>query len=812
MIDLRSVVFGVLAGSVVLASCSSSSDDAKGTAGTAGSAGSAGAAGSAGTDAGTDAAALGSVKVHRDSRGTVHVEADDLAGAMYGLGWATARDRLFQMDFSRRWMQGRLAEWFGAGEGGAIIDDDRQQRTLGFHAFAKKLADQLPADVKELLQAYADGVNAFATAPDFALPPAYTNVGETAFEPWTIADSLLVWDRLAQLFNKLEMTTELQQLAECRKGDCNKFPGCEPMLDEEAAHVKNPALASFHPVEPERGEAPRKASHAWVVGASRSTTGKPVLHSDPQTPVTAPSAWYEYHLVAGDVNVRGIGVAGAPGFLIFWNQHLAQGLTAAGGDIADLFALELTPDGKGYVVDGKTESFAERTETILVKGGQNVVVNAKDSAFGPVVDGLVTSVPAGKAYALRHINLWKSDDHTLVAALRMMQAKNLDEYRAALEHWYAPGANALYADGDGHIAYHALLGVPERSTEVEFSGLHGRIPYDGDTADKDWKGPLSVATRPNIVDPEEGYLFSGNHMVVGSWYPHYTGMAGAGDTERSLRLRYLFAEKLHHGKPWDPPSADAKLSPEEVLAIHSDAGSDVVRILRDALEAMDAAGQLSGKAKSTLEALRLWKNQLTMSDPVTPLASNFARMSASQFRNLNYPELACVWGGGEPGISHFLKDIDRGEHDVTAHPDSQKFLIDMAALVWDSHGKPGTADSWSAKPFPHQVKYQSNFFCKTTGIGDEPCSLDNAHQFVQPVDVEYIGTILSQPGNSYSQLVNFADLQASRAVFPPGASEDPASEWFKVQTPTWAAGELAVAPTALETVLGDAVESVNLSQ
>jgi penicillin amidase len=764
--------------------------------------------------------AVGDVKVHRDSRGTVHIVADDLPSAMYGLGWATARDRLFQMDFSRRWMQGRLAEWFGAGAGDGVLSKDRTQRVLGFHAFAKQVAETLPADVREQLEAYAKGVNAYASAPGFELPPAYASVAETAFEPWTVADSLLVWDRLAQLFNGNDMDDELSQLTQCRSGNCEQFPGCHPTLDEEAAQVKNPTLASFEPVERFRGEAPRKASHAWVIGASRSTTSKPVLHSDPQTAVTAPGPWYEYHIVAGAVNARGIGVPGAPGFLIFWNQHLAQGLTAAGGDMTDLFELQLSADKTHYLVDGVEKAFTERTETIQVKNAASETLTLKDTVFGPVVDPLLVKLPPGKSYAQRHLNLWKPDDHTLVAALRMLAARNLEEYRAALEHWYAPGANAVYADADGHIAYHALLGIPERSTESAYPSLHGRIPYDGSKSSNDWKGPLPVAARPNSVDPPEGYLFSGNHMVVGSWYPHYTGFAGAGDTDRSLRLRYLLAEKLHQApgagpaKPWDPVSPDAKMSPADVLAVHGDAGSDVVRILRDALASLEAAGLIDSspagtKARNTLAALAQWKNVLTYADPVTPLAGFLAGESASKFRNLTYPELACEWGGGQPGLSHFLKDIDNGEHDVTTHPASQKFLIEMAAAAWDEMGKPGAPNTWPTTTPTFQVKYQSNFFCHEDG-STSPCPLDDAQSLGVALDVQYVGTILSQAGNSYSQLVDFSALESSRAVMPPGASEDPSSQWFDNQVELWKDGALAPAPTSLESITADSVETVNL--
>ncbi len=794
--------------------CGSSESDAP--KGSAGSGGTAGAGGTGGTsDSGV---VLGKVTVHRDQRGTVHVVADDLGSAMYGLGWATARDRLYQMDFSRRWMQGRLAEWFGAGDGDGILKKDREERVLGFHAFAKNVAEALPQDVKSLLQAYADGVNAYTSAPGFELSAAYASVGETKFEPWTIADSLLVWDRLTQLFNSNDMQNEIDQLAQCRTGNCDKFPGCKPTLDEDAAQVKNPALASYTPIEPLRGEAPRKASHTWVVGPSRSTTGKAILHSDPQTKVTAPSIWYEYHLVAGDVNVRGIGVPGAPGFLIFWSQYLAQGLSAAGGDVSDLFELELDADGSHYMVDGQAKEFTTRTETIAVKNGSPETLTVKESMYGPVVDPLLGKPPsAGTSYAQRHLDLWKTDDHTLVAVLRMLQAKNLDQYREALAHWYTPGANALYAGDDGHIAYHALLGVPDRSTDSEYPNLEGRVPYDGSDSSHDWKGPLSVAERPNSVDPPEGYLFSANHMVVGSWYPHYTGFAGSGDTDRSLRLRYLFAAKLNQAngsgpaKPWDPPSADAKLTPDEVLAIHQDAGSDVVRILRDAYVALDQAGLLAGssKAQSLVTALVEWKDVLTLDDPVTPLASFLADNSASKFRNLNYPALACEWGGGQPGLNQFLKAIDKGELDVTTDTNAQAYLIDMAEGAWDKAGKPGAPDTWPLGSKKFDVIYQGNFFCKDDG-SLSPCALDPQESLVAVLDVHHVGTILSQTGNSYSQFVDFSAIESSRAVLPPGESEDPSSQWFQNQIDTWQAKDLVSAPSSLDSVMTGSVESVTL--
>src|SRR3990172_3879653 len=67
------------------------------------------------TDCGLTAprAEYGTIHLWRDSWGVPHVFSDTDAGAFYGLGYAAAEDRLFQMHISLWTMQGRLAEHFG---------------------------------------------------------------------------------------------------------------------------------------------------------------------------------------------------------------------------------------------------------------------------------------------------------------------------------------------------------------------------------------------------------------------------------------------------------------------------------------------------------------------------------------------------------------------------------------------------------------------------------------------------------------------------------------------------------------------------
>lgn len=53
------------------------------------------------------------VEILRDPWGIPHIFADTDAGAFYGLGYAAAEDRAFQMTYSLRLIQGRLSEVVG---------------------------------------------------------------------------------------------------------------------------------------------------------------------------------------------------------------------------------------------------------------------------------------------------------------------------------------------------------------------------------------------------------------------------------------------------------------------------------------------------------------------------------------------------------------------------------------------------------------------------------------------------------------------------------------------------------------------------
>jgi len=116
------------------------------------------------------AGSCGPVELVRDRWGTPHVFARTDAGAMYGLGYATAEDRGFQMHYALRIIQGRLAEVVGdvkkTRRDETAVQSDRKMRTFGFYRAAREVVQNLDEETLGLLQAYCDGVNRrFEEAP-----------------------------------------------------------------------------------------------------------------------------------------------------------------------------------------------------------------------------------------------------------------------------------------------------------------------------------------------------------------------------------------------------------------------------------------------------------------------------------------------------------------------------------------------------------------------------------------------------------------------------------------------------------------------
>src|SRR5437763_6062350 len=132
------------------------------------------------------------VTVRRDERGIPYIEAANDSDLYFAQGYVTASDRLFQMELFRRTARGELAEIFGAGPDGTVLEGDKQHRRYGFAQLAESQTERLPAKLRTALEDYARGVNAYIESLDAkSLPPEF-QILQLKPRPWRVADSLLV--------------------------------------------------------------------------------------------------------------------------------------------------------------------------------------------------------------------------------------------------------------------------------------------------------------------------------------------------------------------------------------------------------------------------------------------------------------------------------------------------------------------------------------------------------------------------------------------------------------------------------------------
>jgi len=136
--------------------------------------------------------------IRRDARGVPFINAADEAELYFAQGYATASDRLWQMDFLRRTARGELAEVFGAG----AVEVDKLHRIYGFRRVAEKLLARASAHTREVIESYARGVNAYIE--QCALPLEFQALRYQP-RPWTALDSLALGKLFAE---KLSFTVD----------------------------------------------------------------------------------------------------------------------------------------------------------------------------------------------------------------------------------------------------------------------------------------------------------------------------------------------------------------------------------------------------------------------------------------------------------------------------------------------------------------------------------------------------------------------------------------------------------------------------
>jgi penicillin amidase len=491
------------------------------------------------------------VTIGRDAYGVPTITGATENGMWFGAGYATAEDRLFQLELFRRATQGRLAEILGKGY---LEDDVVARRDYYTAAEVDQQFAALPEPFRARVGAYRDGVNAYIartrTNPTL-LPAEFAALGVT-LDDWTVRDTLTVGVFLARTVpsgdgEELTNTRALlgigprafDRLLPIRLPDQvptvpaseGAFPSQPGRTRRQERKALGRSLAFLRGVKlpdekrPDAGAKLRKAmagigrtggSNMWAI---RGPNGGATLFNGPQLGFSIPELFIEMELHAPGIDVRGATAPGVPVLGLGHNQHVAWGLTSGLTDDDDLYVEQLTGD-ETYRFNGQDRQMECRDEVFTYRApptdaGPGLVLTPGNvsgqetrrlcrTLHGPVQDRV-----GDRAFARRYA-IWGRELETLVGLAEVNVATSIAEVDRAMDKvtW---NENVMAADDQGNIGYWhpGLLQLKPRTWDE-------RLPYPG-TGEAEWRGFLPPDQRPQVVNPKQGYLFNWNNVPSAGW-------------------------------------------------------------------------------------------------------------------------------------------------------------------------------------------------------------------------------------------------------------------------------------------------------
>lgn len=561
------------------------------------------------------------VRVVRDDWGVPHIEAQNEPDAYFALGYVMAQDRLFQMELLRRLARGELSELLGP----LTVPLDKIVRSFRMRANAEAYfanAAEVPPALKQAAEAFVAGINDCMEKEPL---PFEFSVLQIPVRPFTVVDCLTIAGILPISFAEGLRGDPLVTMLKERHPNLDidaLFPGYSreapvtvmETAEEAEAYLKakgtTPTASSR--VEPQDRESyaalrsvldplhllnkffgPALGSNSWVLGGSRTRSGKPILANDPHIGFMNPGIWYEAHLKYGGFELYGYHFPLIPFALIGQNRERAWALTMFENDDVDLYQEKFDPQNPSKVMyRGQWTDVTTETETIKVRFWPDQQYTVRVTPHGPVVTDLFKKLHKYQGPDIAMSWIWQRVKYTDVQGIyEAGRAKDCDSFGKALALITSPGLNVSYADVEGNIAWWAAGLISIRPKHVNPKAL-----LDGASGNDELLGYVPFDQNPHLKNPERGCIITANNLstvkpvgpveeLQGYWQP----------TDRAARIR----EILDSQPTW---------SLEELKAVQFDdkawAAPAIVKTILEVLKASNAA--LSPLEQQARDVLACW--------------------------------------------------------------------------------------------------------------------------------------------------------------------------------------------------------------
>jgi penicillin amidase len=586
------------------------------------------------------------VEIVRDPMGVPHIYADNADDLIFAEGYVQAQDRLWQMEFNRRIGSGTLSDVLGS----ATIKQDRFLRTIGLARAAKADLTALSDDDRQILQAFANGVNAFVDSHQDNLPLEFTLLGFKP-APWEPLDTL-AWAQVMAMNLSGNYEADLLRAAFVDKFGANKMRELFPAYPSSGPFIIPPEMKEFKPQSQnpnstvphvsigtpdledhfQMGAAfgwhsPDLGSNNWVIDGTKSTTGKPILANDPHLGIQMPSIWYQMglHCVPRTdtcpYDVAGFTFPGVPGIVVGHNDRIAWGVTNTGPDVQDIFIEKINPQNPNqYEFMGKWLDMQVIDEPIKVKGVVSETLHVQVTRHGPIMTPVLSGVTQPVALQWTALN---QRSRLFESVVLLDRARNWDDFRAALRLWDVPSQNFVYADVDGNIGYQMPGNVPIRAQG------DGSLPVPGWTGEYEWTGFIPFDELPFVLNPATHFVATANNAVVPTTYKYLLSSDWAAPF-RAQRIAELLRAK-------------DKLSVADFAAIQGDVYSIPLVQLQKHMLAVTPDGFLQQRA---MQYVKPWDGRLTTENiGGTVIEVTYQRVLANLFASKMGKELFVSYQG-----------------------------------------------------------------------------------------------------------------------------------------------------------------------
>ncbi len=507
------------------------------------------------------------VRVERDALGIPTVRGGNRRDVARATGFVHAQDRFFQMDVARRLAAGELSELFGR----STLPNDRKYRIHRLRAVAREVIARARPGEREVLTAYAEGVNAGLQALG-ARPPEYLML-RAGPASWRPEDSVLIVG--AMFGNDLENSRREVELGRMYARlpaalvDFLRPLGDEwdaPMLGGPILPPPIPPASIFHvSAGPPAAHGPRMGSprlfsdqflreaggsNAWAIDAAHAADGRALVATDPHLPLHVPNIWYRLSLEwrddqAVEHRVTGASLPGLPFVAIGSNRHIAWGFTVAFDDRSDMVIVEPNAAKRDeYRTPPGFRKFETATEWIKVRGAKDERLDIVSTMWGPVVPVGLPGVVAQEwqAHHPDGMNLTFSEMENAIDVAQALDVAN----RSGM-----PSYNIVVADEGGSIGWTVTGRLPRRV------GFDGRVPTSWADGTRRWDGWLEPGEYPRIVNPPSGRVWTSNNRLVDRPLLDRLGLEGYIMGPRARQVR-------------DDLMANEKSTPQDSLRIQLD--------------------------------------------------------------------------------------------------------------------------------------------------------------------------------------------------------------------------------------------------